>query len=259
MIRLYRIAPEGFYAATDPATDEVRVLYSDPFEILPGGWELGRKVDLESSAFLAPVAPSKIIGIGRNYVEHAKELGNPMPEEPLFFLKAPSALMGPKAPIVLPPESSQVEFEGEIAVVLRHRLRRASAEDARTAILGVMPACDVTARDLQKKDGRFARAKGFDTFCPVGPAIGISLDLDDLSVVTRVNGVERQRGHCRDMAFGIVEILVYLSRMMTLEPGDVVLTGTPAGVGPLADGDLVEVEIPGVGVLANPVEAWRAE
>ena len=259
MIRLYRIAPEGFYAATDPATDEVRVLYSDPFEILPGGWEFGRKVDLESSAFLAPVAPSKIIGIGRNYVEHAKELGNPMPEEPLFFLKAPSALMGPKAPIVLPPESSQVEFEGEIAVVLRHRLRRASAEDARTAILGVMPACDVTARDLQKKDGRFARAKGFDTFCPVGPAIGISLDLDDLSVVTRVNGVERQRGHCRDMAFGIVEILVYLSRMMTLEPGDVVLTGTPAGVGPLADGDLVEVEIPGVGVLANPVEAWRAE
>ena len=262
MILLYRIAPEGFYAATDPATDEVRVLYSDPFETLPGGWEYGRRVDLESASFLAPVAPSKIIGIGRNYVEHAKELGNPMPTEPLFFLKAPSALSGPRAPIVLPPESEQVEFEGEIAVVLRHRLRRADAEDARTAILGVMPACDVTARDLQKKDGRFARAKGFDTFCPVGPAIGIATSFDsigeDLSVVTRVNGVERQRGHCRDMAFGIVEILVYLSRMMTLEPGDVVLTGTPAGVGTLADGDVVEVEIPGLGVLVNPVEAWRA-
>ncbi len=258
MIRLYRLAPEGLYAATDPATDEVRVLYSDPFETWPGGWEYGRRVDLAAAMFLAPVAPSKILGIGRNYVEHAKELGNPMPEEPLFFLKAPSALIGPKAPIILPPESAQVEFEGEIAVVLRHRLRRASVEEAQSAILGVMPACDVTARDLQKKDGRFARAKGFDTFCPIGPAIGVDPDLDDLTVITRVNGIERQRGHSRQMAFGIVEILVYLSRMMTLEPGDVVLTGTPAGVGSLADGDLVEVEIPGLGVLVNPVEAWRA-
>jgi 2-keto-4-pentenoate hydratase/2-oxohepta-3-ene-1,7-dioic acid hydratase in catechol pathway len=259
MIRLYRLAPEGLYAATDPATDEVRVLYSDPFETWPGGWEYGRRVDLDTVSFLAPVAPSKIIGIGRNYVEHAKELGNPMPKEPLFFLKAPSALSGPRSPIVLPPESEQVEFEGEIALVLRHWLRRATPEEAKTAILGVMPACDVTARDLQKKDGRFARAKGFDTFCPVGPAIGIDPDLDDVAVVTRVNGVERQRGHCREMAFNFVDILVYLSRMMTLEPGDVVLTGTPAGVGPLADGDVVEVEIPGLGVLVNPVEAWRAD
>lgn len=263
MIRLYRIAPEGLYAATDPATDEVRVLYSDPFETWPGGWEYGRRIDLESASFLAPVAPSKIIGIGRNYRDHARELGNPMPTEPMYFLKAPSALSGPRAPIVLPPESEQVEFEGEVALVLRHRLRRATPEEARTAILGVMPACDVTARDIQKKDGRFARAKGFDTFCPVGPAIGIDSSFDsnwdDLSVVTRVNGAERQRGACRDMAFGFVEVLVYLSRMMTLEPGDVVLTGTPAGVGTLADGDVVEVEIPGVGVLVNPVEAWRAD
>ncbi|HXU34229.1 MAG TPA: fumarylacetoacetate hydrolase family protein [Thermoanaerobaculia bacterium] len=258
MIRLYRIAPEGLYAATDPSTDDVRVLYSDPFESWPGGWEYGRRVDLDASSFLAPVAPSKIIGIGRNYRDHARELGNPMPTEPMFFLKALSALSGPRAPIVLPPESEQVEFEGEIALVLRHRLRRASAEEARTAILGVMPACDVTARDIQKKDGRFARAKGFDTFCPVGPAIGVDPDLDDLSVITRVNGVERQRGHGRDMAFSFLDILVYLSRMMTLERGDVVLTGTPAGVGSLADGDVVEVEIPGLGVLVNPVEAWRA-
>ncbi len=257
MIPLYRVAPEGFFAANDPSSGELRILYSDPYETLPGGWEFGSKVDLDTASFLCPVAPSKIIGIGRNYVEHAQELGNPMPTEPLFFLKAPSALIGPRAPIVLPPESAQVEYEGEIAVVLRHRLRRAAAEDAATAILGVVPACDVTARDLQKKDGRFARAKGFDTFCPIGPAIGIGPDLEDLSVVTRVNGVERQRGRTREMAFGIVDILVYLSNIMTLEPGDVVLTGTPAGVGSLADGDVVQVEIPGLPVLESPVEAYR--
>ncbi|HXU44781.1 MAG TPA: fumarylacetoacetate hydrolase family protein [Thermoanaerobaculia bacterium] len=257
MIRLFRIAPEGFYAATEPESNELRVLYSDPFETLPGGWEYGRTVDPGSAAYLAPVAPSKIIGIGRNYREHAQELGNEMPAEPLIFLKAPSAVIGPRRPIVLPPESGQVEFEGEIAVVLRDRLRRATPEEAQSAILGVVPACDVTARDLQKRDATFARAKSFDTFCPLGPAIGMGPDLDDLTVITRVNGVERQRGHTRELAFGIVDLLVYASRMMTLEAGDVLLTGTPAGVGPLADGDVVEVEIPGVGVLENPVEGWR--
>jgi 2-keto-4-pentenoate hydratase/2-oxohepta-3-ene-1,7-dioic acid hydratase in catechol pathway len=184
-------------------------------------------------------------------------LGNPMPEEPLFFLKAPSAVIGPNAPIVIPPESQRVEHEGEIAVVLRHRLTRATADEARDAILGVTCANDVTARDLQKKDGRFARAKGFDTFCPLGPAIWAGADVEDLEVILRVNGAERQRGHVRQMAFPIVDLLVYVSRMMSLEPGDVLLTGTPAGVGPLVDGDRVEVEIPGLGVLSNPVEDWR--
>ena len=255
---LYRLAPEGFYAAADPdAPGRLRTLFSDPFETLPGGWEFGRDVDPATAAFLPPVRPGKIVAIGRNYADHAKELGNPMPEEPLFFLKAPSAVIGPNAPIVIPPESERVEHEGEIAVVLRHRLTRATADEARDAILGVTCANDVTARDLQKKDGRFARAKGFDTFCPLGPAIWAGADVEDLEVILRVNGAERQRGHVRQMAFPIVDLLVYVSRMMSLEPGDVLLTGTPAGVGPLVDGDRVEVEIPGLGVLSNPVEDWR--
>jgi 2-keto-4-pentenoate hydratase/2-oxohepta-3-ene-1,7-dioic acid hydratase in catechol pathway len=254
---LYRIAPTGLWAAADPESpDRLRLLDSDPFETLPAGWKFGRDAD-PGAALLPPVRPGKIVAIGRNYAEHAKELGNAVPEEPLFFLKAPSALIGPGAPIVLPPESQRVEHEGEIAVVLRRRLTRASAAEARDAVLGVTCANDVTARDLQKKDGRFARAKGFDTFCPLGPAIRVGADLEDLEVILRVNGAERQRGNTRIMVFPIVDLLAYVSRMMTLEPGDVLLTGTPAGVGPLMDGDRVEVEVPGVGVLSNPVEAFR--
>jgi 2-keto-4-pentenoate hydratase/2-oxohepta-3-ene-1,7-dioic acid hydratase in catechol pathway len=255
---LYRIAPEGFYAATDEE-GELRVLHSDPFETRPGGWEYGRALDPKTAAFLAPVAPPKIVGIGRNYREHAAELGNPMPAEPLIFLKAPTAVIGPNAAVVLPPESARVEYEGEIALVVRERLRRADAALAAAAILGVTAACDVTARDLQKQDGRFARAKGFDTFCPLGPAIWVEPELETLEVITRVDGELRQHGHARDMAWGFVDLLVYVSRMMSLEPGDVLLTGTPAGVGALEDGAVVEVEIPGVGVLRNPVEALRVE
>lgn len=255
---LYRLAPEGFWAAADPAEPgRLRILHSDPFETLPGDWDFGQDADPSSAVFLAPVRPGKIVAIGRNYVEHARELGNEVPQEPLFFLKPPSAVIGPGAAIVLPPESQRVEHEGEIAIVLRRRLKRAGRDEAREAILGVTCANDVTARDLQKKDVQFTRAKGFDTFCPLGPAIRVDADVEDLEVITRVNGQERQRGHSRQMAFGIVDLLVYVSRMMTLEPGDVLLTGTPAGVGPLLDGDRVEVEIPGVGVLSNPVEAWR--
>lgn len=256
---LYRTAPEGFWAVAGSESDPVqRLLGSDPFTTLPGGWEYGAEVSRESTALLAPVRPGKIVCVGRNYAGHAKELNNPLPEEPLLFLKAPSSLVGPGAPIVLPPESERVEHEGEIAVVLRRRLGRgATPEEARSAVLGVTCANDVTARDLQRQDAVFARAKSFDTFCPVGPAIRVGADLEDLEVVARVNGIERQRGHVREMAFGIVDLLLYASRMMTLEPGDVLLTGTPAGVGPLLDGDRVEVEIPGIGVLANPVEALR--
>ena len=253
---LYRIAPEGFYAATDEE-GELRVLHSDPFETRPGGWEYGRAIDWRQASFLVPVVPPKIVGIGRNYREHAAELGNPMPEEPLLFLKAPTSVIGPHSPVVLPPESARVEYEGEIALVVRERLRRASADQAAAAILGVTAACDVTARDLQKQDGRFARAKSFDTFCPLGPGIWVEPDLAALEVITRVDGELRQHGHARDMAWGFVDLLVYVSRMMSLEPGDVILTGTPAGVGPLADGARLEVEIPGVGVLENPVEAMR--
>ena len=254
---LYRLATEGFYAVLEPGTTELRVLYSDPFETPPGRWEYGRTVPLDSAVPLAPVLPGKIVGLGRNYRDHVRELDNEMPSEPVIFLKANSSVIGPNAPIVLPPESERVEHEGEIAVVLRHRLKRATPEDARAAVLGVTCANDVTARDLQKTDPCFSRAKSFDTFCPLGPAIRVDADLEDLEVVTRVNGKERQRGHTRDMTWGIVDLLVYASRMMTLERGDVLLTGTPAGVGLLTDGDRVEIEIVGLGTLSNPVEALR--
>lgn len=255
---LYRLGPEGFYAAAEDPAGPLRVLYSDPYTTPPDRWELGRTVDRETAAFLPPVLPGKLVGIGRNYRDHALELGNPMPAEPLIFLKAISSLLGPRQAIVLPPESEKVEYEGEIAVVLRDRIQRATPEEARAAVLGITCANDVTARDLQKKDATFARGKSFDTFCPLGPAVWVGADLEDLEVVTRLNGSERQRGHARDMAWGLVDLLVYVSRMMTLEPGDVILTGTPAGVGKLADGDRVEVEISGLGVLENPVEAFRS-
>lgn len=254
---LYRVGPEGFYAAAEEIGGVARSLHSDPFETRPGGWELGRSVDLAAAGLLAPVQPGKLIGIGRNYVEHADELGNARPTEPVLFLKAPSSVVGPRAPVILPPESERVEFEGEVAVVMGQRLRRATLDEAATAILGVTAACDVTARDLQRRDPTFARGKSFDTFCPLGPAIRVGADLADLTVVTRVNGEERQRGNTALMTWSIAELVAWVSSIMTLEPGDVLLTGTPAGVGPLADGDRLEVEVSGVGVLANPVQAER--
>lgn len=253
---LYRLAPEGFLAATAP-DGRVRILVSDPFETAPSAWQYGRPADPERFGLLVPVAPGKIVGIGRNYRDHAAELGNPMPPEPLLFLKSPSSVIGPGEPVLLPPESERVELEGEIAVVVGRRLTRASEAEARAGVLGVTCAVDVTARDLQRKDATFARGKSFDTFCPLGPALLVAPDLEDLELVTRLNGEERQRGHTSQMAWGIVELVVYVSRFMTLEPGDVILTGTPAGVGPLADGDVLEVEVSGVGVLRNPVEARR--
>jgi 2-keto-4-pentenoate hydratase/2-oxohepta-3-ene-1,7-dioic acid hydratase in catechol pathway len=241
---LYRLAPEGFFAATAP-DGRVRILVSDPYETPPAAWEYGREADPERSGLLVPVVPGKVVGIGRNYRDHAAELGNPMPPEPLLFLKAPSSVIGPGAPVLLPPESERVEFEGEIAVVVRHRLTRASQEEARAGILGVTCAVDVTARDLQKKDATFARGKSFDTFCPLGPAILVEPDVADLEVVTRVSGEERQRGRTSQMAWGLVELVVYVCRHMTLEPGDVILTGTPVGVGPLHQGDELVLELVG--------------
>ncbi len=200
--------------------------------------------------------PGKIVCVGRNYAEHAKELGNPMPKEPLIFLKPPSALIQDGEPIVLPGMSQRVEHEGEIAVVIGARLSRVSERQALAGVAGITCANDVTARDLQKTDGQWTRAKGFDTFCPVGPRVAPIAQIGDLGrleVRCRVNGQERQHGHAADMAFSIPLVLSYISQVMTLEPGDLVLTGTPAGIGPLVAGDVVEVEIPQVGVLRNPV------
>jgi 2-keto-4-pentenoate hydratase/2-oxohepta-3-ene-1,7-dioic acid hydratase in catechol pathway len=191
--------------------------------------------------------------VGRNYLAHAQELGNTVPPQPMIFLKPPSALLGPDEPIVLPAQSQQVEFEGEIGVVLLERLRDVSVAAAGRARLGYVCVNDVTARDLQKSDGQWGRAKGFDTFCPVGPAVVEGLDWRSLEVATRVNGTVRQRGKTADMAYSIPAIISFISSVMTLVPGDLIATGTPAGVGPLASGDVVEVEVSGVGVLRNPV------
>ncbi len=197
--------------------------------------------------------PSKIVCVGRNYVAHAKELGNEVPDRPMLFFKPPSALVGPGEPIVLPPASARVEYEGEIGVVVGRTLRHVSPAEAEAGIRGFICINDVTARDLQKPDGQWGRAKGFDTFCPAGPAVAEGLDWRGLEIITRVNGELRQRATTAEMHFQIPELLAYISDIMTLEPGDYVATGTPAGVGILAAGDVVEVEIPGVGVLSNPV------
>jgi len=204
---------------------------------------------------MTSIAPSKIVCVGRNYLAHAREMGNDVPPVPLLFLKPPSAIIGPGDAIVLPPESRQVEYEAEIGVVIGSRIRRATPEQAERAIGGFICVNDVTARDLQKSDGQWGRAKGFDTFCPVGPAVVAGLRWQDLEVIGRINGDVRQHGHASDMHFPIPVLLSFISAAMTLQPGDLVLTGTPAGVGPLLSGDVVEVEIPGVGVLRNTVRA----
>jgi len=205
---------------------------------------------------MSPIAtrPSKIVCIGRNYVTHAAELGNEVPTEPLIFLKPPSALIGNGDPIVLPPDVGEIHFEGEIGVLVGRRASWVTEETALEYVGGILPVNDVTARTLQRKDSQWSRAKGFDTFCPVGePKPLEELDLEALSVVTRVNGKERQRGNAQQMVFSIPFLVSYISRIMTLEPGDLLATGTPEGVGPLLAGDVVEVEVGGLEILRNPV------
>jgi 2-keto-4-pentenoate hydratase/2-oxohepta-3-ene-1,7-dioic acid hydratase in catechol pathway len=205
----------------------------------------------------AKIRPGKIVCVGRNYREHAKELGNEVPKEPLIFLKPPSSVVWEGAPITLPKASTRVEHEGEIGVLVGKTLTRVSEDEAAGGIRAIVAVNDVTARDLQKTDGQWTRAKGFDTFCPLGEESSRLPDLGSLSVVTRVNGVERQRGKSTEMVFSIPYLLAYISRIMTLEPGDLIATGTPSGVGPLERGDVVEVEIPGVSRVSNPVQESR--
>lgn len=198
--------------------------------------------------------PSKIVCVGRNYVDHAKELGNTVPERPLIFLKPPSSLIASGEEIVLPNQSQQVEHEGEIGVVIGRTAKRVAQADAADYIAGYIAINDVTARDLQRTDEQWTRAKGFDTFCPVGemkPADQV--DAADLQVICRVNGEVKQQGHVRQMAFSIPVLIEYITHIMTLEPGDLIATGTPAGISRLSSGDTVEVEIPGVGTVSNPV------
>lgn len=203
----------------------------------------------------APLIPGKIVAVGRNYADHARELGNAPPAEPLLFLKPPSTVVGPEEPIVIPTASSRVDFEGELAIVIGKQARRIPAGGWRDYVLGFTCANDVTARDLQKKDVQFTRGKSFDSFCPLGPCIVTDLDPADLSLKTRLNGETRQDARTSQMIFDAGTLIEFITGIMTLFPGDIILTGTPAGVAPMSVGDKVEIEIEGIGVLRNPLVA----
>jgi 2-keto-4-pentenoate hydratase/2-oxohepta-3-ene-1,7-dioic acid hydratase in catechol pathway len=201
---------------------------------------------------MIPSRPTKIICVGRNYAAHARELGNDVPERPLLFLKPPSSLVGDGESIVLPADSARVEHEAEIGLVIGRRARHVAEAEAMGCVAGFMPLNDVTARDLQRVDVQFTRAKGYDTFCPAGTVVARA-DWRDLEVIGRVNGTVRQHGRAVDMVFGVPAIIAYISRIMTLEPGDIIATGTPEGTGPLQAGDVVEIEVSDIGSIRNPV------
>jgi 2-keto-4-pentenoate hydratase/2-oxohepta-3-ene-1,7-dioic acid hydratase in catechol pathway len=208
---------------------------------------------LTEVSLLAPCQPTKILAVGLNYRTHAAEAGMDVPLEPLIFSKPPSSVIGPLEPIVYPVLSQQVDYEGELAVVIGQRARNVLSEKATDFVLGYTCGNDVTARDLQRQDDQWTRAKGFDTFCPLGPCIVTDLDPANLAIRARVNGEIRQSASTADMVFSVAELIAYISQVMTLEPGDVILTGTPPGVGALQPGDVVQVEIEGIGTLRNPV------
>jgi 2-keto-4-pentenoate hydratase/2-oxohepta-3-ene-1,7-dioic acid hydratase in catechol pathway len=257
-MRIARIAlPDGevVYARLDEGIAEVQggAPWSDHE---PASGERAH-VAWDEKDLRCPVTPSKILCIGRNYAAHAKELGHDVPAEPLLFLKPPSALLDPGGTIVLPMESAKVEHEAELGVIMGRRAKDVSARDALAYVFGYTCVGDITARDLQKKDGQWSRAKGFDTFCPVGPWIETELDPSRLAVRCRVNGQVRQDGVTSQMIFDVPALIAYASRMMTLEPGDLLVTGTPEGVGPLVDGDALEIEVSGIGVLRSRVAVRR--
>jgi 2-keto-4-pentenoate hydratase/2-oxohepta-3-ene-1,7-dioic acid hydratase in catechol pathway len=251
-MKIARFSHEGAIAFGIVDDEDLVVLKGDP--MFAGFEPTGQRVPLAAAKLLAPVIPrSKVVAVGKNYREHASEMGGEAPAEPLLFLKPNTAVIGPDDAIVLPPQSSRVEHEGELAVVIGRIAKNVDAADADRVVFGYTVANDVTARDLQASDGQWARAKGFDTFCPLGPVIETELDFAGASIVTRVNGQERQAGSLDDMVHSVADIIVYASSVWTLLPGDVILTGTPAGVGPIVDGDVVEVEISGLGTLSNTV------
>ena len=232
---------------------EVRKLVGDVF----GDWQEGLRLPdgLEGARVLSPVLPSKIVAVGLNYRAHAAEQGKPLPPEPLIFIKPSTTVIGPADAIRIPPGVGRVDHEAEAGIVIGRRASRVREEDADSVILGVTCVNDVTARELQKKEGHYTRPKGFDTFAPVGPAIGLELDFSNLFVRCRVNGTVRQDSSTRDLIFPVPALVAFISAIMTLLPGDIISTGTPAGIGPLTPGDSVGIEVEGVGELVNPVEA----
>jgi 2-keto-4-pentenoate hydratase/2-oxohepta-3-ene-1,7-dioic acid hydratase in catechol pathway len=252
-VRLARIAhPQGVAFAEITTDETVKEILEHPFgtpEFSGRSWPLGEV------RLLAPILPSKVVAFGRNYAAHARELGNEVPAEPMKFLKPSTSVIGPGAPIRLPVQSSSVSFEGELAVVIGRPCRDVRAEDAAAVILGYTVANDVTARDLQKTDGQWGRAKGFDTFCPLGPWIETELDPSGLDLRSEIDGEVRQDGNTIDMIHTVGELIEWVSAAMTLLPGDVLLTGTPEGVGEIVAGQTVSIEIEGIGTLTNPVAA----
>lgn len=233
--------------------DELVVLAGDP--MFAGYDPTGERVPLAEATLLAPVIPrSKVVAVGKNYADHAAEMGGTAPTTPLIFLKPNTSVIGPGDTIMLPPESNQIEFEGELAIVIGAVARRVRPEDFAQAIFGYTIANDVTARDIQKADGQWARAKGYDTFCPLGPVIETEFDFANAAIETRVDGVLKQSGNTSQLIHSIPEIIAFASNVWTLLPGDVILTGTPAGVGPFVEGQQVEISIAGIGTLVNPAK-----
>ena len=251
-MQIYRFLQNGTVRVGTGDGDTIRP-YEGPDVLNIGRESRSPAIEITKAELLPPVTPTKIVAVGRNYSEHARELGNEAPAEPLLFLKPPSAVLAPGATIIRPAISERVDFEGELALVIGRPARNIAADQWRDFVFGYTCANDVTARDLQKKDSQFTRGKGFDTFLPLGPCVVTDLDPSDLRLVTRVNGEVKQDGRTSAMIFSCGVVLAYISAVMTLMPGDIVLTGTPAGVGPLAAGDTVEVEIEGIGTLRNDV------
>jgi 2-keto-4-pentenoate hydratase/2-oxohepta-3-ene-1,7-dioic acid hydratase in catechol pathway len=254
-MRIVRYSRQGEVGFGILEGETVAAISPHPF----GAFEYtGEPLPAAEVRLLAPVLPSKVVAIGRNYAEHAREQGAEVPAEPVIFLKPSTSVIGPDDPVVRPEGVGQVDYEGELAVIVGKLVRRLEPADAIQAVLGFTCANDVTARDLQNSDGQWTRAKGFDTFCPLGPWIETDLDSSDLAISTLVNGEVKQQARTSQLERGVADLLAFVSRVMTLLPGDVLLTGTPAGVGPLEAGDRVEVEVEGIGVLANPVMAEPA-
>src|SRR3954469_3791503 len=249
-MRIARFSHDGDVAFGVVEGDDVAELASHPFGPLAFS---GNRWPLTAVRLLAPVLPSKVVAIGKNYAAHASEMGGDVPEQPLIFLKPSTAVTGTGEPIAYPPSSQQVDYEGELAVVIGRLCRDVPEERAMETVLGYTCANDVTARDQQKSDGQWSRAKGYDSFCPLGPWIQTEVDIDDLRVTTEVNGEVKQDGRTSQIVHKVPKLVAYVTSCMTLLPGDVILTGTPAGVGPVQVGDEVSVEIEGIGRLSNRV------
>ena len=251
MDRIFRIEQNGrpeYVLGNDDGT-EWRRLDGDPC----GDYTTGPTINTEGARLLAPVQPSKIVAVGLNYRDHAREMNKPLPNEPLLFLKPSTAVIGPNDRIVMPSQAGRVDYEAELGIVVRRRAKAVSAAEAAEYILGLTCVNDVTARELQTRDVQYTRAKGFDTFAPIGPCIVVGLDGSALDVESSVNGERRQASNTRELIFGLHHLVEFISSVMTLLPGDVIATGTPSGIGPVAPGDRVVVKVEGIGELVNEV------